>query len=234
MGIRKIELRKRGSTDFNTDDILLYPVTDWAYIVNKPTTFTPSSHGNSAHSTDFVDQSTTNLGKTGNVSLVTLSSAADWANLPVGKMVMVHSGSTGKPSWMTSYIYVIRGPNRDSSGGYSAIAINYSTGEISAGIASTNTVYPTWLRNYNANNNNIGTGATNYLAGNTSIPAAYSLPLASTVRGGVKIGYSSSGLNRAVALSSEKMYVALPKATASQYGVAKISYSSGIMTIDVT
>ena len=62
----------------------------------------------------------------------------------------------------------------------------------------------------------------------------YSLPLASTVRGGVNIGYTSSGLNRAVALSSEKMYVALPKATGSQYGVSKISWSGGVLTIDVT
>ena len=41
--------------------------------------------------------------------------------------------------------------------------------------------------------------------------STYSLPLASsTVRGGVKIGYSSSGKNYAVQLSNEKMYVNVP------------------------
>ena len=39
----------------------------------------------------------------------------------------------------------------------------------------------------------------------------YSLPLAADgVRGGVQIGYSSSGKNYAVQLSSEKMYVNVP------------------------
>lgn len=54
MAVRKIELRQRGSTDFATDDIVLYPVTDWAYVLNKPTTYTPSSHSNTSHSTDYL------------------------------------------------------------------------------------------------------------------------------------------------------------------------------------
>lgn len=60
----------------------------------------------------------------------------------------------------------------------------------------------------------IGTGTTKYLRqdGTWGTPAGtYSLPLASsTTRGGVKIGYSTSGKNYAVQLSSEKMYVNVP------------------------
>lgn len=47
--------------------------------------------------------------------------------------------------------------------------------------------------------------------GDAAADSTYSLPLASsTVRGGVKIGYSSSGKNYAVELSNEKMYVNVP------------------------
>ena len=60
----------------------------------------------------------------------------------------------------------------------------------------------------------IGTGTTKYLRqdGTWGTPGGtYSLPLASsTTRGGVKIGYSTSGKNYAVQLSSEKMYVNVP------------------------
>ena len=60
----------------------------------------------------------------------------------------------------------------------------------------------------------IGTGTTKYLRqdGTWGTPAGtYSLPVATdSVRGGVKIGYSSSGKNYAVQLSSEKMYVNVP------------------------
>lgn len=60
----------------------------------------------------------------------------------------------------------------------------------------------------------IGTGTTKYLRqdGTWGTPAGtYSLPVATdSVRGGVKIGYSSSGKNYAVQLSSQKMYVNVP------------------------
>lgn len=60
----------------------------------------------------------------------------------------------------------------------------------------------------------IGTGTSKYLRqdGTWGTPAGtYSLPVATdSVRGGVKIGYSSSGKNYAVQLSSEKMYVNVP------------------------
>ena len=51
----------------------------------------------------------------------------------------------------------------------------------------------------------------NNLTNKPTIPSAYSLPLASSsTRGGVKIGYSESGKNYPVELSSEKMYVNVP------------------------
>ena len=57
----------------------------------------------------------------------------------------------------------------------------------------------------------IGNTSTTAMAGNTSIPSAYSLPLsASGTRGGVKIGYSENGKNYPVELSAEKMYVNVP------------------------
>jgi len=44
-----------------------------------------------------------------------------------------------------------------------------------------------------------------------TIPSAYSLPLAASgTRGGIQIGYSTSGQNYAVKLSSEKAYVTVP------------------------
>lgn len=60
----------------------------------------------------------------------------------------------------------------------------------------------------------IGTGTTKYLRqdGTWGTPGGtYSLPLAANgTRGGVQIGYSSSGKNYAVQLSNEKMYVNVP------------------------
>ena len=51
----------------------------------------------------------------------------------------------------------------------------------------------------------------NNLTNKPTIPAAYTLPLAtSSVRGGAKIGYSENGRNYAVKLSSEQMYVTVP------------------------
>lgn len=47
----------------------------------------------------------------------------------------------------------------------------------------------------------------------------YSLPLASSNRGGIKIGYTSTANNRAVQLSSEKAYVNIPNVTIGQAGL---------------
>ena len=49
------------------------------------------------------------------------------------------------------------------------------------------------------------------LTNKPTIPAAYTLPLAtSSTRGGVKIGYAENGKNYAVKLSNEQMYVSVP------------------------
>lgn len=118
-------------------------VPSWGEITGKPTEFNPSTHN---HDSLYPTKADTNLGKTGTVSLVTYSTAADYANSPVGKMVMLHSASTGRPSWFSSYMYLIRGASRDSSGGYSVIGIDYTTGEIVGGKASTSADFPTWYR----------------------------------------------------------------------------------------
>jgi len=57
---------------------------------------------------------------------------------------------------------------------------------------------------------------------------------ASGTRGGVQIGFTQTEVNRAVLLSAEKMYVNVPKASSTVYGTAKMTYSAGILTIDVT
>lgn len=132
----------------------------WGDITDKPSTFTPSSHTHAQSEVtslvtdlaDRVQKSTTNLGKVGSVSLQSLSSAADWANLPIGKAVMVHSGSVGRPSWAAGYGYVIKGAARDTSGGGSWIWIDYYTGEIVGGKSGDSATLPTWYRQYNPDN----------------------------------------------------------------------------------
>ena len=55
-------------------------------------------------------------------------------------------------------------------------------------------------------------GSYNDLTNKPTIPSAYTLPVAtSSARGGIKIGYSASGANIPLQLSSEKAYVALTK-----------------------
>ena len=75
----------------------------------------------------------------------------------------------------------------------------------------------------------IGTGTSKYLRqdGTWGTPAGtYSLPVATdSVRGGVKIGYSSSGKNYAVQLSSQKMYVNVPWSDTTYSAGAGLSLS---------
>ena len=55
-------------------------------------------------------------------------------------------------------------------------------------------------------------GSYNDLTNKPAIPSAYSLPLAASgTRGGIQIGYTASGANIPLQLSSEKAYVALTK-----------------------
>ena len=59
----------------------------------------------------------------------------------------------------------------------------------------------------------------------------YSLPAAtSTVRGGIKIGFTSSGLNFAVLLSAEKAYVTLVYATDTLKGIASFATANFLVT----
>ena len=63
----------------------------------------------------------------------------------------------------------------------------------------------------------------------------YSLPLAtSSVRGGVKIGYTSSGQNYAVQLSNEQMYVNVPWVDTTYTGTAPIVVNATSHVISIT
>ena len=74
----------------------------------------------------------------------------------------------------------------------------------------------------------------NNLSNKPTIPSAYSLPLsASGTRGGIQIGYSASGANIPLQLSSEKAYVALTSTaitSALSYTPIKASDLSGYAT----
>lgn len=65
---------------------------------------------------------------------------------------------------------------------------------------------------------------------------AYSLPLAASgTRGGIKVGYTASGANLPVALSSEKAYVALTKsAVTSALGYTPLSTAGGTLSGTIT
>lgn len=60
----------------------------------------------------------------------------------------------------------------------------------------------------------------------SDLAAATSLAL-----GGIKIGYSQSDTNRAVALSGDKAYVVVPKATSTVYGTSRMALSGSTLTI---
>jgi hypothetical protein len=89
----------------------------------------------------------TNTGKTGNVGLITpaASSQATWSGYPVGYAVMVAPSANGAPN-STSYFYFLKVANRDSSGGWSGIAIDFFNGDIYSGLAQDSSVYATWYK----------------------------------------------------------------------------------------
>lgn len=61
----------------------------------------------------------------------------------------------------------------------------------------------------------------------------YSLPLASSDRGGIKIGYTSTANNRAVQLSSEKAYVNIPDVTTTTSGLMLASDKSKLEGLNI-
>ena len=61
----------------------------------------------------------------------------------------------------------------------------------------------------------------------------YSLPLASSNRGGIKIGYTSTANNRAVQLSSEKAYVNIPDVTTTTSGLMLASDKSKLEGLNI-
>jgi len=75
-------------------------------------------------------------------------------------------------------------------------------------LSSTNTTYS--VGDGGLTQKNFTTTLKNKLDGIASSANNYSLPLASSTRGGVKIGYTENGKNYPVELSSEKMFVNVP------------------------
>jgi hypothetical protein len=89
-----------------------------------------------------------NTGRTGNIPLVTpaASSQATWAAYPIGYAVMMANASTANGTATSNYSYFMKIANRDGSGGWSGISIDFSTGDIYSGTAIDNTVYATWYK----------------------------------------------------------------------------------------
>jgi hypothetical protein len=83
-----------------------------------------------------------NLGRTTSLGGVVLANVTDWNNLPMMKGVMVYSNSAGIPT--AAIYYVLKIGMRDMSNGYGALAMNFVTGELYSGLASSDTVYPGW------------------------------------------------------------------------------------------
>ena len=92
---------------------------------------------------DKVSVSATCLGIVGNVSKGTLSTPADWADIPVG-CSRIYNGTTetGFPSdW---WWYITKIANRDMDGGYCVMAVDFLYAATYMGCAGTSEDYPTW------------------------------------------------------------------------------------------
>jgi len=201
---------------------------------------------------DKVPISTTNLGHVGSKSLETYSVVSQYANSPIGKAVMLHSGSVGKPSWFTSYFYFMKTANRDSSGGYSGIAIDYLTGEICGGKASTNADLLTWQRmqKYDATivvdaDATVANTANKIVQRNSSGDINARIFRSEYVTLSSSPTYfmtqqalgASNNYIRPTSLAQVKTALGTMspvKATSTITGGAKMSYSGGVLTIDVT
>lgn len=101
-----------------------------------------------------VSVAATNLGKTVNVPLTTLSSAAQYAALPIGFSSMVAPGSVGTPG---GYGYLFKMARRDSNDGWSGLWINHTAAlgdapELFVGTALVGSVLPVWTRAWTAAN----------------------------------------------------------------------------------
>ena len=125
----------------------------------SPEHFSFDGHGHSQGSIDSgygwistalalrVSTASTALGSYGDTaSGGVLSSAASWANLPVGYS-RIHNadGSVGFPT-ATQYYYITKIANLDVWGGYCVRAVQYTTAEVWYGVSTSSAALPTWRK----------------------------------------------------------------------------------------
>ena len=86
-------------------------------------------------------------------------SEQDWADLPVGFGGMMRSQNQNYGNPGSSYFYVHKIANRDSGGGWGALAVQYdNNSELYIGTTATNSNYATWSKIWNASNDGAGSG----------------------------------------------------------------------------
>jgi hypothetical protein len=86
-------------------------------------------------------------------------SEQDWADLPVGFGGMMRSQNQNYGNPGSSYFYVHKIANRDSGGGWGALAVQYNNNsELYIGTTDTNSNYATWSKIWNASNDGAGSG----------------------------------------------------------------------------
>ena len=146
------------------------------------------------------------------------------STLANGELAYLNNSTTkklyiGRPGGGTGDIDII-------GGRYYTDVIDARTANSEAAVATTNTSDRTYKVQKDSNDHSV-----------VNVPwvdtnTVYTLPLASsTTRGGVKIGYTESGNNYPVELSSEKMYVNVPWTDTS--GDNKLPLAGGTLTGDI-
>jgi hypothetical protein len=146
------------------------------------------------------------------------------STLANGELAYLNNSTTkklyiGRPGGSTGDIDVIGGK-------YYTDVIDARTANSEAAVATTNTSSRTYKVQKDSNDHSV-----------VNVPwvdtnTVYTLPLASSsTRGGVKIGYTESGKNYPVELSSEKMYVNVPWTDTS--GDNKLPLAGGTLTGDI-
>ena len=147
------------------------------------------------------------------------------STLANGELAYLNNSTTkklyiGRPGGGTGDIDVIGGK-------YYTDVIDARTANSEAAVATTTTTDRTYKVQKDSNDHSV-----------VNVPwvdtnTVYTLPLASSsTRGGVKIGYTESGKNYPVELSSEKMYVNVPWTDTS--GDNKLPLAGGTLTGDIS
>lgn len=157
---------------------------------------------------NVADTATNNAGSIG-------TSAYKWANVYATNLNGVAIGDS--PEFTDTTYTFTGGTNKFSVSVNGGTPTDVTiTPSISNNITGSGTRTNGYLAKFSATNTitngpQIGSDTTKFLRNDGSWEVPYELPLAtSSVRGGVKIGYTQSGKNYPVQLSSEKMYVNVP------------------------